>query len=103
MIPHERDLVERHRGQPFALLSVNNDEDHDAAREVIASQRMSWPNWKTSGTHDPICRNWHVTNWPSIYVLDANGVIRYTNVRGAALENAVATLLAETAKESRTK
>jgi thiol-disulfide isomerase/thioredoxin len=95
MIPHERELVEKHRGKPFALLSVNNDEDHDEARAVMMKQHMTWPNWKTSGTGDPICRNWHVKNWPTIYVLDANGIIRYTNVRGKQLENAVDTLLAE--------
>jgi len=95
MIPHERELVEKHRGKPFALLSVNNDEDHDEARAIMAKQRMIWPNWKTCGTSDPICRAWNVKNWPAIYVLDANGIIRYTNLRGPQLENAVEALLAE--------
>ena len=33
--------------------------------------------------------------WPTIYVLDAKGVIRYKNVRGEAMDQAVDTLLAE--------
>jgi thiol-disulfide isomerase/thioredoxin len=97
MIPHERELFDKHRGQPFAMLSVNCDEDHDSARAVMAKQRMTWPNWKTSGTSDRICRDWQVKSWPAVYVLDANGVLRYTDVRGLNLDNAVDTLLAEMA------
>ena len=36
-----------------------------------------------------------MTGWPTIYVLDARGVIRYKNVRGEALDQAVDALLAE--------
>jgi len=104
MIPHERELVERHRGKPFALLSVNSDEDHDEARAVMVKQQMTWPNWKTSGTSDPICRIWGVKSWPAIYVLDTNGIVRYMNVRGPHLDNAVDTLLAESqSKQPRAK
>jgi thiol-disulfide isomerase/thioredoxin len=102
MIPHERELVVKHRSKPFALLSVNSDEDHDEARAIMAKQQMTWPNWKTCGTNDAVARNWGVKSWPTIYVLDANGVVRYMNVRGPQLDNAVETLLAEMTKEPRT-
>jgi thiol-disulfide isomerase/thioredoxin len=95
MIPHERELVERHRDKPFALLSVNNDENPDAARRVMAKFGMTWPNWKTAGTNDAIVKTWNVDSWPAIFVIDAKGIVRYMNVRGAYLENAVDTLLAE--------
>jgi hypothetical protein len=36
-----------------------------------------------------------VRGWPTIYVLDANGVIRYKNVREEKMDEAVDTLLAE--------
>jgi hypothetical protein len=36
-----------------------------------------------------------VRGWPTIYVLDANGVIRYRDVRDKQMEDAVMTLLAE--------
>jgi hypothetical protein len=41
--------------------------------------------------------SWQVTAFPTIYVLDAHGVIRYKDVRGEELEKAVNALLAETA------
>jgi len=36
-----------------------------------------------------------VRGWPTIYVLDAKGVIRYTNVGGEAMDRAVDALLKE--------
>lgn len=36
-----------------------------------------------------------VRSWPTIYVIDARGVIRYKNERGEALEKAVDRLLSE--------
>ena len=39
MIPHERELVERFRGKPFVMVGVNNDDNHDAARKVIAAEK----------------------------------------------------------------
>jgi thiol-disulfide isomerase/thioredoxin len=98
MIPHERELVERHRGKPFVLIGVNNDENYDAARKIIAAERMTWPICKTGGTRDPINERWNVQSWPTVYVIDVNGIVRYTGVRGPTLENAIESLLAETAK-----
>jgi hypothetical protein len=42
-----------------------------------------------------------VAHWPTVYVLDTEGVIRYVDVRGENLDRAVDTLLAE--MEARTK
>ena len=82
-------------GDKVAIVGVNNDDDHDAARKMIASQGMTWRSWQTRGTEDPINRRWRVNSWPTVYVLDGNGAVRYANVRGPYLEQAVTTLLAE--------
>ena len=44
-VPQERELVERLKGQPFALLGVDCEADKDKARAVMARERMTWPNW----------------------------------------------------------
>ena len=41
----------------------------------------------------PICKDWNVTSFPTVYVLDANGAIRFKHVRGPSLDEAVETLL----------
>jgi cytochrome oxidase Cu insertion factor (SCO1/SenC/PrrC family) len=95
MIPHERELVERYRDQPFAMIGVYGATDYDRAREVMASNHVSWPVVKAGAWPNPITTAYSVDSFPGIFVIDANGVIRATDVRGQSLDNAVAKLLAE--------
>ena len=43
----------------------------------------------------PISARWDVHTWPTIYVIDHKGVIRFKNVRREKLDNAVDALLDE--------
>ncbi len=96
MYPHERSLVKRLADKPFALLGINSDEDREKLKAVLAKERITWRSWWDGGsTSGPIAGKWNVTAWPTIYVLDARGVIRYRNVRGEKLDEAVDKLLQE--------
>jgi hypothetical protein len=97
MYPHERSLVKRLEGQPFALIGVNSDIDKDKLKERMAKEHITWRSfWNgPKGTDGPISRAWNVRGWPTIYVLDANGVIRFKGVRGEAMDKAVDELLKE--------
>ncbi len=95
MYPHERSLVKRLEGKPFALIGVNSDDDRDTVKTAIADEGLTWRSFFDGGTGGPIARDWRVRSWPSIYVLDAKGVIRYTDVRGDDLDTAVDILLKE--------
>ncbi len=97
MYPHERSLVKRLADEPFALIGVNSDSDLDALRPRLEQENITWRSfWNgPDGTRGPISSAWGVLSWPTIYVLDARGVIRYKDVRGKAMGTAVDTLLAE--------
>lgn len=94
-VPHERKLVERMEGRPFVLLGVNGDGDRNQAIEVMRDQSMTWPSVWNGGKDDGIVAAWGVRNWPTVYVLDAKGIIRYEAVRGKDLDKAVDRLVAE--------
>src|SRR5262245_21803510 len=95
MYPHERSLVQRMEGKKFALLGVNSDPKANLER-AITREKMTWRSWWDGGsTEGPIARRWNVSGWPTIYVLDAKGVIRYRDAREEALDNAVDELLKE--------
>lgn len=94
MVPHERDLVKRLENQPFVLLGVNGDADRVAARTCVAREHITWRSWD-QGRDGPIIRRWNILGWPTIYVLDAQGIIRYRDIRGAELDEAVDRLIAE--------
>jgi peroxiredoxin len=95
MYPHERSLVKRLEGKPFALLGVNSDSK-DRVRQAMKKENITWRSWWDGGnTGGPIAKAWNVSGWPTIYVLDAKGVIRYKNVREKQMDKAVDALLKE--------
>src|SRR4051794_32005097 len=93
MYPHERSLVKRLEGKPFALIGVNSDDDRDTVKQAIADENLTWRSFFDGGTGGPIARAWGVRGWPTIVVIDAKGVIRYKDVRGDDLDVAVDVLL----------
>ncbi len=103
MYPHERSLVKRMQGQPFALIGVNSDRDINRAKKAIKDNNLNWRSfWNgPQGTGGPISKHYGVRGWPTIYVIDQNGVIRFKNVRGKDLDKAVDTLIAETSETTR--
>ena len=100
MYPHERSLVSRLEGEAFALVGVNSDGDKTRLKERMEEESITWRSfWDGGSTNGPIASAWNVSGWPTIYVLDHNGVIRFKNVREGALDEAIDTLLAEMAAE----
>ena len=93
MLPQERELVQRLAGKPFTLLGINSDKSRSALQKTIAEQQITWPQIWDGSTTGPIAKQWNVHGWPTIYVIDQQGIIRYRNVRGEALEKAVNALL----------
>ena len=102
MYPHERSLVKRMQDKPFALIGINSDRDRKSLKEVLEKENITWRSWFDGGsTNGPIASQWNVSGWPTIYVLDHNGVIRYKNVRGEKMEEAVDKLLKEQSEEAK--
>jgi peroxiredoxin len=78
MYPHERSLVKRMRGRPFAFLGINSD-DSDTAAPVAAKEGLDWRSWRDGGQvyGGRIARRWNVQALPTTYILDHRGVIRH--------------------------
>lgn len=95
MLPHEKALVERLKQKPFALIGINSDGDAATVQKILKDQGITWRNAIDGDTSGPWASRWNVSGWPTIYVLDHKGVIRYRDVRDEKMEEAVNTLLAE--------
>ncbi len=93
MVPDERKLLARLAGKPFALVGVNSDTDRARLKAAVEEERITWRSFQDGPAPSPIAKAWNVHSWPAVYVLDRKGVIRYRNVRGRDLEEAVDTLL----------
>ena len=98
MIPHERAMVEKLKGKPFVLVSISVDTQKDTLTKFLDKESMPWTHW-WNGAEGGIVEDWNVTYFPTIYVIDAKGVIRHKDQNGEfpgeKLEEAVNALLKE--------
>jgi hypothetical protein len=106
MFPHERSLVKKMEGKPFALVGVNSDPDRDALKEVLKKEEITWRSfWNgKEGTGGPISAKWNVGGWPTLYVLDHKGIIRHKWVgspAGNVLDEAIEKLVKEAEGEKK--
>lgn len=97
MHPHERSLVKQLAKYPFSLIGVNSDKDLEQIQLIVKEKELNWRSfWNgPEGTEGPIARAWNIRAWPTTYLIDAKGKLRFKNLRDAELENAIETLLAE--------
>jgi hypothetical protein len=100
MVPHERSLVKRLEGKPFALIGVNFDNSKEELKKVEEKNQITWRSF-FDGRRGPIGKQWRISGLPTIYVLDHKGVIRYKDVRDEEMDKAVDTLLKEMGAEKK--
>jgi hypothetical protein len=104
MFPHERSLVKRLEGKPFALIGVNSDQDKATLRKKNEEQKITWRSFwcGEKGTAGPIPTRWNVTGWPTLYYIDHKGVIRHKNVRNEKeIDRVIDELVAEAEKDAK--
>lgn len=98
MYPHERSLVAKFEGRPFAIVGINSDENREELKKTIQDEKITWRSFWDGGSPDgPIANAWGVNGWPTIYLIDHNGVIIAEDPKDSQIEKAV--LAAEAAKK----
>src|SRR5438874_598472 len=82
MYPHERSLVKKMEGKPFALVGVNSDPDLEKLKDVLEKEQITWRSfWNgKQGTQGPISTEWNVHGWPTLYIIDHKGVVRHKHL-----------------------
>jgi hypothetical protein len=85
MLPHERSLVKKLEGRPFAIVGVNSDKK-ERLQELVADGTTIWRNFTNEQEYGKISTVWGVRGWPTLYLIDHNGVIKHKGLRGDAME-----------------
>ena len=81
------------------MVSINAEPTKDRA-ELKQAWKAAGNTWRCVWDGDyegPINTAWNIRQYPTIYVLDPDGLIRFKNVFGQDLERAVDSLLEEMA------
>ena len=86
--------MKRLENEPFALLGVNTDKPSTFAQEA-ARAGVTWRNAIDGSPRGPACSAWSVVRFPTLFVIDARGVIRGLDLHFEALDRLVDRLLAE--------
>jgi len=75
LIPHERSLVARLKGRPFAVVGVNDDRP-EVLRKALARNPVTWRSFKNKrGDRKAITQEWKLLGWPTLYLIDHKGII----------------------------
>ena len=89
-------MLEQYKGQNVVLLGVNSDDELETIREAKEREKLHYRTWWDGDTNGPISTAWDVRAWPSTFILDEEGVIRFVGRRGDGMIEAVDQLLEET-------
>jgi len=76
------------------------EADRANLNSVLKKNKITWRQHVMGTTSGALAQKWNVQSWPTIYILDAKGVIRHKDLRDEELEKAVVDLIAE-AKEQK--
>lgn len=101
MVGEEKALVAAMKGRPFALVGVNGDEAGNRAevKETVKKEGITWRSFWAGGPDGVIPREWGVQSWPTVYVIDGEGIIR-DDLAGGKLSPAAFEPLVHAAEEA---
>jgi peroxiredoxin len=102
--PYQKLLIDLYKDRPLTILSVNSDADPQIAKKAKTDRGLTYRSWwdgyAEKSTHGPIASAWAITGWPTTYLIDEDGVIRFVNLRQEDMLKGVKQLIGELARKS---
>lgn len=92
-MPNVKQTYEMYKNKKFQIVGISLDRAIVPLEEYIQKEGIAWPQYYDNGRN--IANMYQVRAIPTTYLIDADGIIRYANLRGSALEVAVANLVEE--------
>jgi thiol-disulfide isomerase/thioredoxin len=94
-IPNVVATYKKHHDQGFDIIGVSLDQDREKLLGYTSQNEMTWPQFfDGQGWQNKLAVKYGIESIPATYLLDGNGVIIAKDVRGEALEPAVAKAVA---------
>jgi len=92
--PRLSSLSTRWHEPGLEVLGVIKEVSPSEAPAVFQQNGITWRCW--CDAKGSLFETWNIRNWPVVYLIDRQGVVRYRNVRGEAIARAVESLMQET-------
>jgi peroxiredoxin len=94
--PQLQELSKKYKGQPLNLVGISGDDDVETLSAYLKAHPLPWTQW-FNGPEGGVLDEWNVQGFPTVYLIDATGVIRQRNVFDDKLNDAVEKLVKEAA------
>ena len=94
-MPHVKKTYAKYRDQDFEIIGISLDRGKPPLEAYIAQEEIAWPQYLDADGR--IANMYNVRAIPTTFLIDGEGVVRKANLRGHALETAVAELVKENA------
>lgn len=95
-MPNVKKVYNDFNGNGFEILGISLDESSAKFRGYVDEQDISWPQiFEGKGWNSQVGKLYAVNSIPATFLLDRKGKIRYRDLRGDDLYEAVKTLIAE--------
>lgn len=93
-LPHVLKAYEKHHENGFEIIGISLDQDKAKLEAFIKENKMPWQQFfDGQGWKNKLSTQYGVNSIPATYLLDGEGTIIGKNLRGDALETAVAKAL----------
>jgi thiol-disulfide isomerase/thioredoxin len=103
-IPNVTAAYEKHHRDGFEVIAVSLDTSKEKLERFVQERKLPWPQIffeeeDKRGGENPLARQYNVEGIPATFLLDQDGKVAATNLRGDEVEQEVARLLGKEAGE----
>lgn len=89
-IPNVQAAANKYKDAPLAIIGVSIDDDMDRAVTFVESKKLTYSQlWCEGGWQSDICKQYQVHGIPATFLIDPEGKLLLTNLRGNQLETAL--------------
>lgn len=94
-IPRVRDAYERFNKDGLEIVGISFDADRQRLEDVVKRENLKWPQYFDGAGRDAAPgKDFGIRHWPSMWLLDRNGVVRFISA-GAGMDRKITALLKE--------
>ena len=95
-MPNVKQVYEKYKDDNFQIIGISLDKDRDTLVGYLEKEGIAWPQvFDGDGWDNQVAKMYGIRAIPQMYLIDGEGVVRKSDVRGHALEPAVAELVRE--------
>jgi peroxiredoxin len=95
-LPNLLEAYEKHHAAGFEIIGISLDSDRSKLDNFVKQKKMNWPqHFDGKGWQNELAQKYGINSIPATYLLDREGKIIGTGLRGKKLEEAVAAAVAK--------